>query len=167
MPADYRHATPLLVQRPAAFAARGVLCRYFGAMAVGNLAWKTIQLPLYTIWRTPRPTYLAISVLDGWTGDLMIGAITMLLGIIAAGRHWPFINGGRAMLVTLLCGVGYTMFSEWLNVDLRRSWAYSPAMPVLPIIGTGISPLLQWFIVPGIALLVAYRPYRSVAQARR
>jgi hypothetical protein len=58
-------------------------------------------------------------------------------------------------------GRGYTFFSEWLNVGLRGSWAYSEFMPVVPLTGTGLAPLLQWLILP----VAAYRlATRGIAQ---
>ena len=59
--------------------------------------------------------------------------------------------------VTLGTGVAYTIFSEWLNIVVRQSWAYSEAMPVVPLIGVGLSPLLQWLVIPGVAMLVVRR----------
>ena len=48
-------------------------------------------------------------------------------------------TGTRAVwLVTLLLAIAYTVYSEWLNVNVRRSWAYSDLMPTVPIIGTGV-----------------------------
>ena len=49
------------------------------------------------------------------------------------------------------------MFSEWLNVVVRQTWAYSDLMPIVPVIGTGLSPLLQWMAVPLLALHIARR----------
>ena len=45
------------------------------------------------------------------------------------------------------------MFSEWLNVVVRASWAYSEWMPVIALAGQkfGLSPLLQWIVVPAAA----------------
>jgi hypothetical protein len=43
------------------------------------------------------------------------------------------------------------VFSEWLNAQLRQNWSYTEAMPVLLPLGTGLTPFLQWLIVPGIA----------------
>jgi len=40
------------------------------------------------------------------------------------------------------------VFSEWLNVEVRATWTYTDQMPVLPPLGTGLTPLLQWLIVP-------------------
>jgi hypothetical protein len=55
-------------------------------------------------------------------------------------------------------GVGYTVFSEWLNTAVRSGWAYSDLMPVVPILGTGLSPLAQWLVVPLAAFWWASRP---------
>ena len=54
-------------------------------------------------------------------------------------------------LTAILLGLGYTVFSEWLNTQVRQSWSYTEAMPLLPPFGTGLTPFLQWVIVPAIA----------------
>jgi hypothetical protein len=53
----------------------------------------------------------------------------------------------------MLLGLVYTVFSEWLNVSVRGSWAYASAMPVVPILGTGLSPVLQWLVVPAASFI--------------
>ena len=58
------------------------------------------------------------------------------------------------VFTAILLGAAYTVFSEWLNVDIRRSWSYTAAMPVLPVLGTGLTPLLQWVVVPGLAFAI-------------
>ena len=61
----------------------------------------------------------------------------------------------------IILGAAYTILSEWLNVEIWRSWSYTAAMPVLPLVGTGLTPLLQWLIVPGLAFaLIATRERR-------
>ncbi|MEE3504245.1 hypothetical protein [Acidiphilium acidophilum] len=62
--------------------------------------------------------------------------------------------------ITMLLGAGATG-SSWPFVHVRR------AIPVLPVIGTGLLPLLQWAVVPGFALLLAYRPVRSAVGTSR
>ncbi|MGG5890550.1 DUF2933 domain-containing protein [Falsiroseomonas sp. HC035] len=64
-------------------------------------------------------------------------------------------DGGGVTMVATLIGVGYTTFSDWLNVDLRQSWTYTAAMPRLPPWGTGLAPFLQWPLLPPLAMLAA------------
>jgi hypothetical protein len=53
-------------------------------------------------------------------------------------------------------GAAYTVFSEWLNVEVLRTWSYTALMPRVPLLGTGLSPLVQWVVVPT-ATLVLFR----------
>jgi hypothetical protein len=51
----------------------------------------------------------------------------------------PGIAIGRFAAVAALLlafGLGYTVFSEWLNIVVRRSWAYSSLMPVVSLVPT-------------------------------
>jgi hypothetical protein len=129
-----------------------------------NLAWETAQLPLYTIWVTDPWPRVAFAVVHCTGGDLLIGAGSLLAALSIVGRGWP--NGRstrvRAILLTTVFGLGYTIFSEWLNVVVRETWAYTQRMPTLPPLGTGLSPLLQWLLLPGVALeLVARRASKA------
>ena len=121
---------------------------YLGATLIGNVAWETLHLPLYTLWDRNTATYLAFVVAHCTAGDLMIATGTLFVATTVAGRDWPRRNYRRVALITILLGLAYTVFSEWLNVSFRGSWAYAPAMPVVPMLGTGLSPILQWIVVP-------------------
>ena len=124
-------------------------------------AWEIAQLPLYTIWSEGTAGSRAFAVLHCTAGDLLI-ALSLLAGalIVAGDPVWPGRRFGRVAALTLLGGLIYTVFSEWLNVEVRRSWAYSDLMPVLPPFGTGLSPMLQWIVVPTVALWMARRAGR-------
>ena len=63
-----------------------------------------------------------------------------------------------------MLGAAYTIFSERLNVQVRRSWAYTAAMPVLPGLGTGLAPLLQWLVVPSLAFAITAHRYRRATR---
>jgi hypothetical protein len=77
-------------------------------------------------------------------------------------RRWRLpAFGWRMALAAIALGAAYTIFSEWLNVEIRRSWSYAAAMPVIPWLGTGLAPLLQWLVVPGLAFAVTARQYRN------
>jgi hypothetical protein len=53
-------------------------------------------------------------------------------------------------IVTIFLGVGYTIFSEWRNTVVLRSWEYSDLMP--QIFGIGVSPIAQWILIPALVL---------------
>jgi hypothetical protein len=71
------------------------------------------------------------------------------------------------VFTAIVLGAGYTIFSEWLNVAVRRSWSYTAAMPVVPFLGTGLTPLLQWLIVLSMALAVTGYRYRRARRLAR
>ncbi|MDN3563166.1 hypothetical protein QWZ14_02085, partial [Paeniroseomonas aquatica] len=91
-------------------------------------------------------------------GDVLIALTCLAIALITVGhRNWPRRAFRSVAAVTVVLGVGYTIFSEWLNIVVRQSWAYSERMPVVPVIDTGVTPLLQWLVVPLVALWLAHR----------
>ena len=86
-------------------------------------------------------------------GDILIAFSSLLLSLVLTGSgEWPRRRFGRVAALAVGFGVGYTIFSEWLNIVVRKSWQYSELMPVVPFIDTGLSPLLQWIIIPSLGL---------------
>lgn len=124
--------------------------RYLMFVTLGNLIWETAQLPLYTIWQEGTVRDLAIAVLHCTAGDVLIATAAIVAGLLVAGDDWPDRLDAyrRVALAAIAIGVTYTVFSEWLNIVIRRSWAYSELMPVIPLVGLGLSPALQWIVIP-------------------
>lgn len=143
-----------------------VLRRYLGFVLPANLVWEFAQLPLYTIWETGSLGDLGFAALHCTVGDIVIAAGSLALALIlAAPRAWPRSGYGRFAALTVAFGLAYTIFSEWFNVEVRGSWAYRDIMPVIPPIGTGLSPALQWIAIPLIGFRRARRPSVCVASA--
>lgn len=129
---------------------------YLAVSSVAHLVWETLQLPLYTLWTTGDVREQTLAVLHCTGGDVLIATSTLTAALVAFGSAgWPSESFRRVLVCTVLLGVGYTIFSEWLNIVVRESWAYSPLMPVVPIINMGLSPLLQWMVIPVLALFLA------------
>lgn len=130
------------------------------ASALGHLAWEIVQLPLYTIWFEGTPTEIVFAIAHCTGGDLLITTSALVAALLVFGRDWPTdrVAYRNVMIAVIVLGVGYTIFSEWLNVNVRGAWAYGPWMPRIPPLGTGLTPLLQWIVVPaGVFLLVRRR----------
>ena len=127
---------------------------YLAVAAVGNLVWEALQIPLYTVWWTGTRREIFVAVIHCTGGDVLIATGTLMSGALLArlcGRR-PF--GSQMTFTTIVLGLAYTIVSEWLNVEVWRSWSYSPAMPVLPWLGTGLGPMPQWFLVPALAFVI-------------
>ena len=131
-----------------------VLRRYLPFVALANLAWEIAHLPLYTLWREGSPGEIAFAVVHCTAGDVLIATASLVLALLLFGdRGWPETSFPQVVATAVVFGVSYTVFSEWLNIEVRGSWAYSDLMPVVPVIDTGLSPLLQWIVIP----LAAFR----------
>ncbi len=131
---------------------------YLGAMAVGNLIWEVLQLPLYTIWDTGTSREQVFAVAHCTLGDLLIALATLILALVIAGHPgWPRSRFWPVAVLTIAFGAAYAVFSEWLNMVVRAAWAYSDRMPSVSLLGTtmGLSPLLQWIVVPAAAFRIA------------
>ncbi|MGH8701824.1 MAG: hypothetical protein ACREVR_11715 [Burkholderiales bacterium] len=144
--------------------------KYLPWLGLLNLLWEIAQLPLYTVWAEGSLPYLAYVVVHCTLGDLVIGVNALAFALVAtrAGAldDWKFRKVG---LLTVITGIGYTVLSEWLNTIARPSWEYSALMPVINLNGLkiGLSPLLQWLVIPPVALwLAGFRPVKR-AEANR
>jgi hypothetical protein len=109
---------------------------------------------------------IAFALIHCSGGDILITTVT-LAAVAALARYFSWTPVGRRVVFTaIVLGAAYTIFSEWLNVQIRRGWSYTAAMPVLPFLGTGLTPLLQWLIVPTLALAITGGRYRLHSDRR-
>jgi hypothetical protein len=133
---------------------------YLLTVAIADLVWEAAHLPLYTLWQTGTSGEMLFAVAHCTLGDLLIAFAALTLSLVIAGhRDWPLRQFAVVAALALAFGLGYTVFSEWLNIVVRKSWAYSSLMPVVSLFGLdiGLSPLLQWMVVPALALYAAYQ----------
>jgi hypothetical protein len=156
--ADAREAMPWLV----------ALRHYLVIIGLGNFAWEIAHLPLYTIWTDKGLAANAFAVLHCTAGDLLIAAVSLLGALLAAGHSgWPVRRYWLVAAIAISAGVSYTIFSEWLNTQVRGSWSYRELMPVLPWIGVGLSPLAQWIVIPTATFLWLQHKLQPANSERR
>jgi len=145
-------------------ALRYIALRFAPLLGALSLAWEVAQLPLYTLWRDATPAFKAYAVVHCTLGDVLIGTSALAIALLVTGASEPRAwRWGAIAALTVAIGLGYSVFSEWLNTVVRDGWAYAAAMPTVRIGGleVGLSPLAQWLVVPPLALLLARgRRYR-------
>ena len=117
-----------------------------------NLLWEVWQIPLYTLVNEQSTAKVAYAVVHCTLGDASIAAVSFALTSMFLGDvYWPARRPWRGGALVTILGLAYTVFSEWYNVYQIGSWAYSPSM--LLIAGIGLSPLLQWLLLPAVTLV--------------
>lgn len=123
-----------------------------------HFVWEILHVRLYTISKAGLPGEVAFAIAHCTAGDALIAALAMGAALWLSRWFepdgWPLI--GTVALAAAL-GAGYTISSEWLNVEVRRTWAYTEDMPRVPPLGTGLTPLLQWLLITPLAALAAHR----------
>ena len=141
---------------------RGLLV-YLSVMAAGNLVWETLHLPLYTLWRDGTLYEQAFAVVHCTFGDVLIALSTALLALVIVGdRAWPARRFWPVVCLAVALGIAYTIYSEWLNVEVRAAWAYSNSMPIVAVGNLRVlSPIAQWIVLP-IAAFVFTRQWIAI-----
>lgn len=121
-----------------------------------NAVWEVAQLPLYTLASDPDRLRIARYVIHCLAGDAVIATVLFLFAAaLLRDTGWPRRRPWHGGAIVVMAGVGYTVFSEWRNVYVVGGWSYSGLMPTVG--GIGIAPLLQWLIVPWLAIVLDRR----------
>jgi hypothetical protein len=120
-----------------------------------NLVWEIAQVRLYTIWAEADRLSVARALLHCSLGDVLIAlALFALAGLALRRADWPASRQWAGGAIVVTGALAYTAWSEWYNVYRAGSWTYTANMPL--IFGIGLSPLLQWLLLPPV-LVLAYR----------
>jgi len=121
-----------------------------------NAGWEFLQSPLYSdfhrgVW------HVVWTRLHCAVGDVIILLVAYWIAyLVSRNRSWLLDGGVLPMVVFVGVGLGYTVFSEWLNTGISGSWEYASSMPI--VFGIGLSPAMQWLVVPpGILYLAHHR----------
>lgn len=140
---------------------------YAGVATPLFAAWEIAQLPLYTIWRERSFAQNIAAALHCTLGDAVIAFLAFLAALwmasLLGSRPRPWTVGTIAVAGGLLT----TLVVEVLSTQVWNRWAYAPAMPIIPGTSVGLAPVLQWLVVPAVALLLVGRRLDTWAQAEQ
>lgn len=123
-----------------------------------HFAWEMLQTPTYAGMAEMPHWDATILCLQATLGDVLFALIAFWLASAAARsrrwyRAWPVFPTFVYMAAGLLLTIGFEFY--YTEVSLR--WTYSAIMPRLPLLGTGVSPLVQWILIPPLALWLTRR----------
>ena len=110
-----------------------VLATVFVLAFATNVAWEFTHSVLYVHYQAGEITNIILlraALFDAAFITLL--ALPMLFAPYLRARLW----------IALIVGILFAVGIEWFALSTGR-WAYSAAMPIVPVIGTGLTPTIQ------------------------
>ena len=111
-----------------------------------NLIWELVQMPLYkdALYDVQHIAFCALaSIADA----LMVLLLYLAVALIFRNPLWiRYLKWQQIGIVILIGGIG-AVLAEMRHLSLG-SWAYADSMPIIPIVSVGISPFLQFMVLP-------------------
>ncbi len=125
---------------------------------VGHFAWELLQAPLFSNLNDKGHIAGILICLQATLGDLGIALAAFWAASVAGrSRRWVAKPGIRPVVVYFATGLLITVVFEFVSVEILNRWAYAPDMLLLPVLGTGLSPILQWLVIPALVLWYLHR----------
>ena len=118
-----------------------------------ELLWEVAQFPLYSVWHEGDWSYILYGLAHCTLGDLLILLVTYwVVALLNRSRYWYRSNILVNGFLFIFLGLGYTIYSEIVNVGIKGTWDYTELMPIIPVIEIGGMPFMQWVLVPPVLL---------------
>ena len=119
-----------------------------------NFPWELLQSPLYRSmldaphWKAVQRCTLAT------LGDVIIMVLAYECVALAVHTQRWFERPTLGRLSGFVAlGILMTIVMERLAlVDQTLGWQYADAMPIIPLIGVGLAPVMQWIVLPPLAI---------------
>ncbi len=133
-----------------------------------HFTWELLQAPLFSSMEKVTHIDGIRICLQATLGDMVIALVAYWVAALLAGtRHWVGRPDYRAFVLFIGTGLGITVGIEFLSTEVLERWTYGTAMPRLPFIGTGLTPILQWALIPALVLWYMHRlssPHKHLIQ---
>ena len=129
-----------------------------------NFVWEMLQMPLFEFPAQSSLAQMNLVCVQASAGDaLMVVVAFWIVAAIQRDRSWILHPSIRSLVLFLVPGIIMTIAFEAMATGPLHRWAYTEAMPTLPVLGTGVAPLAQWLILP---LILVYVVKRQIRQSR-
>ncbi len=132
----------------------------FIAATLANYLWELAQAPLYqemgelrvVLWHCFRAAL----------GDAVLVLLILAFGAVMLRRwDWYRAPGLSGYVVMALAGLFVGIAVEWVGLRLLERWAYTPNMPLIPVLTIGLAPVAQMVLLPPLIFLIVSK-WRAV-----
>ena len=127
-----------------------------------NYPWEFLQVPFFAGMPTAGHWDAILFCTRATGGDALI-ALTgyWVVAFFWGNRYWILQPRLPHLGVFIAVGIAITIVFEWHATEIAQRWTYADHMPVLPVLGTGVLPLLQWTLLPP---LIAWFVSRQISR---
>jgi hypothetical protein len=123
-----------------------------------HFVWEFLQVPLYA-GLADMPHWSAVVLCGRATlGDVGMALVAFWAASLATrDRGWILRPSLVPVAVFIAAGAVMTIAFEYHATRIAFRWAYAAGIPRVPPFGTGLSPLLQWLVIPPVVIWLARR----------
>ena len=127
-----------------------------------HFTWEMLQAPTYAGMAEMPHWDGVILCLEATFGDVGFALTAFWLASVAArSRFWFRAWLAAPISVYMATGLLLTVGFEFYYTEISLRWTYSDLMPRVPPLGTGLSPLIQWLLIPPLALWLTRRQIQA------
>ena len=119
-----------------------------------HFIWEVSHIHLYTDYES-LGSGLTLLV---WatSGDIVYTILgVIIVGVVYRDFDWLRHPKGKQLIMATVYGFFVSVGIEWKALILHR-WAYTVAMPLLPFLNLGLSPIVQMSIIVPVSCALAF-----------
>jgi hypothetical protein len=111
-----------------------------------NVAWEILQIPLFKggvyEWQ-----HILFCILASVADVIMVLIIYFGFALIYKDELWIKNLKAIRIIILILTGGAGAVLAELRHLSIG-TWSYASAMPLIPVVHVGLSPVLQFMILP-------------------
>ncbi len=120
-----------------------------------NFAWEVLQMPLYKD-ASFDIEHIAFCALASVADAIMVLLIYLCFALIYKNPLWVQNLTLLRILLLLLVGAIGAIVAEMRHVS-TGNWAYGKSMPIIPGVDVGLSPVLQFMLLPTLIYYLSFK----------
>jgi hypothetical protein len=123
-----------------------------------NYPWEFLQVPFFAGMADAPHWEAMLFCSRAAVGDAGIAVVAFWAVAVAVRRRSWLVNPTtRQVLSFVASGLVITVILEWLATEVWNRWEYAAMTPTLPVLGTGLLPVLQWSVLPPLLVWIVRR----------
>ena len=128
-----------------------------------NFVWEILQLSLYKN-NVYDVLHILLFALASVADAIMVVLIYFAFALVYKNAFWiKNITIPGAFILIITGGIG-AVLAEMRHLS-KGDWAYASSMPVIPFVNVGVSPVLQFMVLPIIIYQVSFLLLRFFRQS--